>query len=277
MINSEQKTCRIGPLTVGGGDLVVIAGPCLAESLDMCLSIAETMAGICRSLGVGYVFKTSFDKANRSSVSSFRGPGMQEGLNWLGAVREKIGCPVLTDIHEAAQAEPVGEVVDCIQIPAFLCRQTDLLVAAGRTNKTVNIKKGQFLAPWDMANPVEKVLSTGNDQILLSERGTMFGYNRLVTDFRAIAQMRSLAPVVFDATHSTQEPGGLGSASGGQRQFAAPLAAAAIAVGADALFFETHTDPDSALCDAACQLPLTDMKQVITHCLALFKLCNQNQ
>jgi len=243
----------------------------------MCLSIAETLAGICRSLGVGYVFKTSFDKANRSSVSSFRGPGMQEGLNWLGAVREKIGCPVLTDIHEAAQAEPVGEVVDCIQIPAFLCRQTDLLVAAGRTNKTVNIKKGQFLAPWDMANPVEKVLSTGNDQILLSERGTMFGYNRLVTDFRAIAQMRSLAPVVFDATHSTQEPGGLGSASGGQRQFAAPLAAAAIAVGADALFFETHTDPDSALCDAACQLPLTDMKQVITHCLALFKLCNQNQ
>ena len=272
MTASDNKTCNIGPLTIGGGELVVIAGPCLAEGLDMCMDIAEVMAEICRDLGIGYVFKTSFDKANRSSVSSFRGPGMQEGLSWLEAVADKIGCPVLTDIHESAQARPVAEVVDCIQIPAFLCRQTDLLVAAGETQKPVNIKKGQFLAPWDMANPVEKVQSTGNDQILLTERGTMFGYNRLVTDFRAISQMQSLAPVVFDATHSTQEPGGLGSASGGQRQFAAPLAAAAIAVGADALFFETHRDPDNARCDAACQLPVESMCEVLTSCKSLFDL-----
>ncbi|MCK5114758.1 MAG: 3-deoxy-8-phosphooctulonate synthase, partial [Phycisphaerae bacterium] len=212
----------------------------------------------------------SFDKANRSSVESYRGPGIEQGLQWLKTIRDELGVPVLTDIHLPEQAQQAAEVVDALQIPAFLARQTDLLVAAGNTGKTVNVKKGQFMSPDDMENVVEKIRSCGNDNILLTERGTFFGYNRLVSDMRSIRQMQKFAPVVFDATHSVQQPGGLGKASGGQREFAATLGFAAIASGADALFIETHPNPDEALSDAACQLPLDEMKSVLKISLAVF-------
>jgi 2-dehydro-3-deoxyphosphooctonate aldolase (KDO 8-P synthase) len=266
---SDPHPVSIGSVPFGRSRLAVIAGPCMAESLDLCLAVARRLAEVCDRLGIGYVFKASYDKANRSSGASYRGPGLQQGLEWLAAVREQVGVPVLTDVHEPAQATRAGQVVDALQIPAFLCRQTDLLVAAAETAKAVNVKKGQFMAPWDMAQAVEKIRAAGNDNILLCERGTSFGYNRLVTDFRGIAQMRQYAPVVFDATHSTQEPGGLGSASGGKREFGPLLAAAAMAVGADGLFIETHIDPDNALSDAACQLPLDDMEPVLRRCQAI--------
>jgi len=269
---SAPATCTIGPVVIGSSKLALIAGPCVAESLQLCLDVAARAAEICRRLNVGYVFKASYDKANRTSAESYRGPGLQTGLEWLQAVREQIRVPVLSDVHEAAQMKEASEVLDCIQIPAFLCRQTDLLIAAARTGRAVNIKKGQFMAPWDMRQAVDKVRSAGNDQVLLTERGTCFGYNRLVTDFRAIPQMRQYAPVVFDATHSVQEPGGLGCASGGQREYAPVLAAAAIAAGADALFIEIHPDPDQARSDAASQLPLKDIQQVLERCLAIFNI-----
>jgi 2-dehydro-3-deoxyphosphooctonate aldolase (KDO 8-P synthase) len=266
--------CEIGGLKVGRGNLVLIAGPCMAESLDLCRTVARTMKEICARLGIGYVFKASFDKANRSSAAGYRGPGLAKGLQWLSQVRSKLDLPVLTDVHEVAQVKPVAKTVDCLQIPAFLCRQTDLLVAAGESGKPVNIKKGQFMAPLDMKQAVEKVRSTGNHNVLLTERGTFFGYNRLVTDFRSIPQMRPFAPVVFDATHSVQEPGGLGgNASGGHREYAPLLARAAVAAGADALFIETHPDPDHAKSDAASQIPLREMEQVLTQCLAVFEAC----
>lgn len=263
-------SCTIGNVAVGKGKLVLIAGPCMAESLSLCLTIAEHMADVCRQLGVGYVFKASYDKANRSSAGGYRGPGLEEGLKWLSAVRDKIGCPILSDVHEVGQCELAAQVLDAVQIPAFLCRQTDLLTAAAKTGKCVNIKKGQFMAPWDMANAVEKVRSAGNDNVLLTERGTSFGYNRLITDFRGLVQMREYAPVCFDATHSVQEPGGLGNASGGRREYAEPLAKAAMAVGADALFIETHTEPDKAKSDAASQIPLKQMGELVKHCLAIY-------
>ena len=269
------RTCRIGPVEIGAGDLVVIAGPCVAEDESLCLTVAETLADVCGRLDVGYVFKASFDKANRTSAASYRGPGVEEGLAYLRKVRDKLSVPVLTDIHTADQAQAVAEVADCLQIPAFLCRQTDLLVAAAKTGKGVNIKKGQFMAPWDMAGAVEKVRSAGNDNVMLTERGTSFGYNRLVTDFRAIPQMQSLAPVIFDATHSIQEPSGLGRASGGQRQFAPLLAKAAMAVGADGLFIETHVDPDHARSDAACQLPLDQVADVLAQCKRIFQAARE--
>ncbi|HDZ22452.1 hypothetical protein LCGC14_0269470 [marine sediment metagenome] len=268
-------TCRIGPVEIGAGDLVVIAGPCVAEDESLCLTVAETLADVCGRLGVGYVFKASFDKANRTSAASYRGPGVEEGLAYLRKVRDTLSVPVLTDIHTADQAQPVAEVADCLQIPAFLCRQTDLLVAAAKTGKGVNIKKGQFMAPWDMAGAVEKVRSAGNDNVMLTERGTSFGYNRLVTDFRAIPQMQSLAPVIFDATHSIQEPSGLGGSSGGQRHFAPLLAKAAMAVGADALFIETHVDPDHAKSDPACQLPLDQIADVLAECKRIFQAARE--
>ncbi|NBB95526.1 MAG: 3-deoxy-8-phosphooctulonate synthase [Planctomycetes bacterium] len=268
---SRVDVCTIGGVGFGGEGLSIIAGPCMAESLDLCLHVARTVKDICGELGIGYVFKASFDKANRSSVSSYRGPGLETGLEWLAEVGQTVGVPVLTDIHEPGQATLVAQAVDCLQIPAFLARQTDLLVTAGETGKPVNVKKAQFMAPWDMQNVVEKVQSTGNDQILLTERGTSFGYNRLVSDMRSIPQMQVYAPVVFDATHSVQQPGGLGNASGGDREFVPVLAAAAIAAGADALFLETHLDPDNARSDAASQLATKDMASVLKTCLAIYK------
>lgn len=265
-------TCSIGPVTIGDGHLAVIAGPCMAESLELCLDVATTVADLCRTLEVGFVFKASFDKANRTSGSSYRGPGLQRGLQWFAEVRRQVGCPVLSDVHEVDQCGPAGEVLDCLQIPAFLCRQTDLLLAAAVTGKCVNIKKGQFMAPWDMPNAVEKIRSAGNDNVLVTDRGTSFGYNRLITDFRGLIQMRQCAPVCFDATHSVQEPGALGGASGGRREFAAPLARAAMAVGADALFIETHPDPDNAKSDAASQIPLDQIGKVICDCRDVFEL-----
>jgi 2-dehydro-3-deoxyphosphooctonate aldolase (KDO 8-P synthase) len=261
--------CRIGNVAVGDGRVAVIAGPCMAESLELCLTVAGAMAEICSRLGVGYVFKASFDKANRTSVAGYRGPGLHTGLEWLAAVRRQVAVPVLSDVHEASQVAPVAAAIDCLQIPAFLCRQTDLLAEAGRGGKPVNIKKGQFMAPWDMQAAVEKVLSTGNNQVLLTERGTSFGYNRLVTDFRGLAAMRQFAPVVFDATHSVQEPGGLGSCSGGQRQYVGLLAGAAAAVGIDALFLEVHPDPASARSDASCQFALADVEPLLRRCIAI--------
>jgi 2-dehydro-3-deoxyphosphooctonate aldolase (KDO 8-P synthase) len=266
----NPHACSIGSVRVGEGTLALIAGPCMAESLRLCQDVAGRLKEICDPLGIGFVFKASYDKANRSSVESYRGPGLDTGLEWLATVARETGVPVLSDIHEPTQAAPAAEVLDALQIPAFLCRQTDLLLAAGRTGKCVNVKKGQFVAPWDMSQAIRKVRSTGNEQVLLTERGTTFGYNRLVSDFRAIPQMQQFAPVVFDATHSVQEPGGLGNASGGQREFAPVLARAAVAAGADALFIETHPDPDAAKSDAASQLPLDSMREILERCLAIF-------
>ncbi len=265
-----NHTCTVGSVTFGAGRLALIAGPCLAESLHLCLDVAAELKRICVGLDIGLVFKASYDKANRSSGDGYRGPGIREGLGWLAKVKADLEVPVISDVHDVAQIPQVAEVLDCIQIPAFLCRQTDLLVAAGETHLAVKVKKGQFMAPWDMGEAAKKVRSTGNDNLLLTERGTSFGYNRLVTDMRSIPQMREFAPVVFDATHSVQEPGGLGDASGGQRQYAPLLAFAALAAGADALFIETHPDPGQAKSDAACQIPLGEMESLLTRCAAIF-------
>ena len=239
----------------------LIAGPCVIESRALALEVAERMKSITDRLGITYVFKASFDKANRSSGSTFRGPGVHEGLEVLAEVKQRFGVPVLTDIHESQQAAPVAAVVDVLQIPAFLCRQTDLLLAAAEavrgTNKTINVKKGQFLAPWDMAQVVNKLRKAGVENLWLTERGSSFGYNTLVVDYRSIPQMQILGcPVIFDATHSVQQPGGQGSSSGGQREFVAPLARAAMAVGVDGLFMEVHPDPDNALSDGPNMVPL---------------------
>jgi 2-dehydro-3-deoxyphosphooctonate aldolase (KDO 8-P synthase) len=243
----------------------------VAESLSLCTDTAAQASEICGRLGIGYVFKASYDKANRSSGASYRGPGLERGLRWLAEVKQELSVPVLADVHEVAEVAPAAEVLDCLQIPAFLCRQTDLIQAAAATGKAVNVKKGQFMAPWDMAQAVEKVRAAGNDQVALTERGTSFGYNRLITDFRGIEQMQQWAPVVFDATHSVQEPGGLGNASGGQRHYAPLLAAASMAAGADALFIETHPNPDEAKSDAASQLPLDQLEEVLQKCLRIYE------
>ena len=265
---------QIGTIKIGLNQrLFIIAGPCVIESRDLCLQIAEALVGIQKRTGVGIIFKASFDKANRTSITSFRGPGIDKGLAILDEVRRQTGLPVLTDVHEPRQAEIVGTVVDVLQIPAFLCRQTDLLVACGNTQKPVNIKKGQFVSPEEMKNCVEKVRSTGNQKILLTERGTFFGYNRNVNDMTCIPAMQQLGcPVVFDATHSTQRPGGLGTASAGTPDMAPILARAATAAGADALFMEIHPDPKNALCDAACMLPLSETESVISMCDRIHKL-----
>ena len=275
MNQKNAHPCSIGPVEFGAGKLALIAGPCLAESFELCLHVARTLAEICRRLNIGYVFKASYDKANRTSGASERGPGLERGLEWLAEIRRQVGVPILSDVHDCQQVAPAGKVLDCLQIPAFLCRQTDLLLEAGRTGKTVNVKKGQFVAPADMKQAADKVRSTGNQQVLLTERGTFFGYNRLVTDFRAIPQMQVFAPVVFDATHSTQEPGGLGTASGGERKYAPLLAKASLAAGADALFIETHPDPANALSDAAVQVPLDQMDHLLRQCAAFYKLARE--
>ena len=263
----------IGKHTVGATEpLFLIAGPCVIESAEICFGIAEQLGRLGEDLNILVIFKASFDKANRQSGSSYRGPGLKEGLEILGQVRKRTGLTILSDVHEVHQVAPAGEVLDIIQIPAFLCRQTDLLGAAGRTGKCVNIKKGQFMAPEQMKDAVAKVLATGNEKVLLTERGSCFGYGRLVSDMSAIAVMQEFAPVVFDVTHSTQQPGGTGSGSGGQPEFAPLLARAAVAAGADGLFIETHPEPAKAKCDASSMLPLEKLEAVVSECVAIRKI-----
>jgi len=266
--------CRhvgIGAVTVGNDlGFTLIAGPCAIESRDHALKTSERLVAITQQAGVGFIYKSSFDKANRTSIESGRGIGIEEGLRILADVRAAHGCPVLTDVHERDQCEPTAEAVDVLQIPAFLCRQTDLLVAAGKTGKAVNVKKGQFLAPWDMKHVAAKIAATGNDRILLTERGVSFGYNMLVSDMRALPIMAEEGyPVVFDATHSVMQPGGQGGRSGGQREFVPVLARAAIAVGVGAVFMETHEDPDSAPSDGPNMVPLDDMPALLATLVAL--------
>jgi len=250
-----------GSIAVGPGrPLLVIAGPCVIESEQMCLEIARQLLAICRSQGLPYVFKASFDKANRTSLSSYRGPGIKDGLRILDKVKEAVDVPLLSDIHRPSQAAEAASVLDVLQIPALLCRQTDLLVAAADTGLPVNVKKGQFVAPREMRHVVEKVKTRGNRGVLLCERGSAFGYHNLVVDMRSIVWMRELGcPVIFDATHSTQRPGGLDDRSGGDREVAPALAAAAVAAGADGVYMEVHPDPTQALCDAATMLPLAEV------------------
>ena len=260
-----------GRFRIGAGNPpAFIAGPCVLESEDLAMSVAETLSGIFSRAGVPFLFKGSFDKANRSSGRSFRGPGLEEGLRILAEVKRKFRVPVTTDVHDPRQAADAAAVVDLIQIPALLCRQTDLLVAAGKTGLPVNLKKGQFMAPWDMENAVEKVTSTGNPAVLVTERGTTFGYNNLVVDFRGLPAIReTICPVIFDATHSVQLPGGAGTASSGERRFIAPLARAAVAAGVDGVFLEVHPDPDRALSDGPNSLPLCDVEPLLRTLLAI--------
>lgn len=267
MTQIQKKTVAIGDFEVGGKlPLALIAGPCQLESLDHARMMAEKIAEACAPTGTKFVFKASYDKANRSSITTQRGLGMDEGLTILSKIREEFGVPVLTDVHDAAQCAPAGEAVDVLQIPAFLCRQTDLLLAAGQTGCAINVKKGQFLAPWDMGNVADKIASTGNERIMLCDRGTSFGYNTLVTDFRGLPTMGKTGyPVVFDATHSVQQPGGQGTTSGGQREFAPVLARAAVAVGVSMLFIETHEDPDNAPSDGPNMIPIEQMEALITQ------------
>jgi len=265
------REVQVGSVRIGGGNpLALIAGPCVIEDESHLLHAGERLQEICGAATVPLILKASFDKANRSSHRSYRGPGLVEGLRILGRVKAKLGVPILSDVHETAQVFPAAEVLDILQIPAFLCRQTDLLLAAGGTGKPINVKKGQFLAPEDMANVVEKIRSTGNDRILLTERGTTFGYHNLVVDMRALPMLRSFGcPVVFDATHSVQLPGAAGTASSGQREFVAPLARAAVAVGVDALFLEVHPDPDRAPSDGPNMLPLHALPSLLADVTAI--------
>lgn len=267
---TQPKHVRIGQVTCGNDlPLTVIAGPCQLESLDHAMMIADQMAEACAKAGASFVFKASYDKANRTSLSGRRGLGIEEGLDILATVRERLGCPVLTDIHDADQAIRAAKTVDVIQIPAFLSRQTDLLLTAGQTGAVINIKKGQFLAPWDMPNVAAKVASTGNDNILLTERGASFGYNTLVADMRSLPIMaRTGYPVIMDATHSVQQPGGQGGSSGGQREFAPVMARAAVALGVAGVFIETHEDPDNAPSDGPNMIHLDRMPALIASLMA---------
>jgi len=263
---------KIGDVEVGlTAPLFVMAGPCVIESKACCLDIANRLVDVSAKTGVGLIFKASFDKANRSSLSSFRGPGLERGLEILAAVRQETDLPVMTDVHEPPQALRASKVVDCLQVPAFLCRQTDLLCACARTGKPVNVKKGQFLSPGEMENVVEKIRACDNEKIMLTERGTFFGYNRLVNDMTAIEAMKKLGyPVVFDATHSTQQPGGLGHATAGRRDMAPVLAKAAVAAGANGLFIEVHTQPEKAKSDAATVMPINWLEDLLRVCEEIF-------
>jgi len=266
----------ISDFVMGDGTLVMIAGPCVIESEAATLELARALREIAGELALPLIFKASFDKANRTSLSSYRGPGLAKGLEILGRVKAEVGLPVLSDVHQVSEVEPAAAVLDVLQIPAFLCRQTDLVVAAAKTGKVVNIKKGQFLAPWDMQPVVDKVRAAGNDQIILTERGVTFGYNNLVVDFRSLPLMRGLGcPVVLDVTHSVQLPGGQGTCSGGQREFIAPLARAAVAVGVDGLFMEVHADPAKALCDGPNSLPLKEVPALWRKLKALHEFCRE--
>ena len=261
----HDKIIKVGNIAIGGANpFALITGPCQLENRDHAFMMAEKIAEACAKSDTQFIFKASYDKANRSSINTQRGLGIEEGLRILSDIRAAFGCPILTDVHEAAQCQTAAGVVDILQIPAFLCRQTDLLLAAGKTGRAINVKKGQFLAPWDMQNVADKIASTGNDRILLCDRGTSFGYNTLVSDFRGLPIMANTGyPVVFDATHSVQQPGGQGNTSGGQREFAPVLARAACAVGIAALFIETHQDPDTAPSDGPNMIPVDQMGDLI--------------
>jgi 2-dehydro-3-deoxyphosphooctonate aldolase (KDO 8-P synthase) len=259
-----------------GGALPLIAGPCVIEGRESCWRIARGLQAVCAEVGCPLVFKASYDKANRSSGRSYRGPGLAEGLAVLAQIRDALGLPVTTDVHERGDVEAVAEVVDLVQIPAFLCRQTDLIVAAARTGKPVNVKKGQFLAPWDVQNIVEKFHDAGGTQLLLTERGVSFGYHNLVVDMRSFPIMRRFGvPVLFDATHSVQLPGGQGRASGGQREFVAPLLRAAVAAGIDGLFLEVHEEPDQALCDGPNMVPLGELRPLLEVAQRIHRVVGQ--
>ncbi len=260
----------VAPLGIGGERLVVVAGPCMLESLELGLLVAKTLKESCNRRGFGYVFKASFDKANRTSIRSERGPGLELGLDWLAQIKREVDVPVVTDIHEPHQAAPVAEVADLLQIPAFLCRQTDLLVAAAHTGRPMNVKKAQFLAPEDMKSVVEKCREGGATGVVLCERGTAFGYHRLVVDFRSLLIMRGLGcPVMFDATHSVQSPGGMGNATGGDRRMVLPLVRAALAIGVDSIFMEVHPDPDHAKSDGPNTVPLARVDRLLDEMQAL--------
>ena len=265
-ITTPDDRYLVGP----GRPLLLLAGPCVLESGELAWDIAREMKAICARLGISYVFKASFDKANRTSLESFRGPGLENGLRQLGRIRSEVGVPVVSDIHESSQVEMAADLLDIIQIPAFLCRQTDLLVAAAKSGVTVNLKKGQFVAPWDMVHAVGKIRAAGCDRLLLTERGTSFGYNNLVVDMRSLPVMRQMGcPVIFDTTHSVQLPGGRGESSGGQREFIPPLARAAMGAGIDGLFMEVHPDPDKALCDGPNSWPLDRVEALLKQLLAI--------
>jgi 2-dehydro-3-deoxyphosphooctonate aldolase (KDO 8-P synthase) len=278
MTTSPAQSIAIGSARIANDlPFALIAGPCQAEGVQHSLDIAGTLAGLCAARGIPLIFKASYDKANRTSLTGERGLGMEKGLECLAEVRRRIGCPVLSDVHEAAQCAPVAEVVDVLQIPAFLCRQTDLLLAAGATGRVINVKKGQFLAPWDMANVAAKIASTGNRQIMLCERGTSFGYNTLVTDFRGLPTMAATGyPVIFDATHSVQQPSARGGTSGGQREFAPVLARAAAAVGVAGFFIETHPDPDNAPSDGPNMIPLNEMGTLLDTLIEFDRVAKAN-
>ena len=268
-----MKKIEIGDFVVGGDRLTLIAGPCALESLELGLEVGRKTQVLCEKLGLNYIFKASYDKANRTSISSPRGPGIEKGLQWLAQIKAELGAPILTDIHEPWQAAPVAEVADVLQIPAFLCRQTDLLVAAAKTGRAVNVKKAQFLSAWDMKPVLGKLTEAGNDRVMLCERGTMMGYNQLVVDMRSLVIMRSLgAPVVFDATHSVQMPGGMGGSSGGDRRFALPLARAAVGIGVDALFLEVHPQPEKAMSDGPNMVPLDLLEGFLEQVRAIDRL-----
>jgi len=274
-----QNTIRIENFEVGpGAPLLIIAGPCVIEDDETTFHIAARLKDLTRQLGLPFIFKASFDKANRTSIHSYRGPGLKEGLSLLAHIKAELSIPILSDVHEIEQVAPAAEVLDVMQIPAFLCRQTDFILAVGRSAKVVNIKKGQFLAPWDVANIVEKIHSTGNHRVFLTERGTMFGYNNLVADMRAIRIMQAAgSPVIFDATHSVQLPGGAGKSSGGQREYAPVLARAAVAAGADGVFLEVHPRPDQALCDGPNSLPLDTLEPLLIQLQAIHQILNSGE
>ncbi len=270
-----MKTIILNNFEIGKDKLTIFAGPCAIESKDIVFKVAEKLKKVCEDLDINYVFKASYDKANRSSIKSFRGPGLEEGLKILASVKKEFNLPIVTDIHKEEEAKPAAEVADVIQIPAFLCRQTDLLVSAAKTGRIINIKKGQFLAPSQMKSIAQKVIDSGNDKILITERGTTFGYNNLVSDMRSIKIIQDMGyPVVFDATHSVQLPGGAGDSSSGERQFVPLLAKSAVAAGSKCLFFEIHPEPDKALCDGANMVPLDEAYDLFKILNKIFKVVN---
>lgn len=270
-MQNKNKIIAINDIQIANHlPLVLIAGPCQMESRETALETASEINAIAKTLNIGFIYKTSFDKANRTSVTGKRGIGLDKALSIFAEIQETMGCPIITDVHTAEQCALVSEVVDILQIPAFLCRQTDLLLAAGKTGKIINIKKGQFLAPWDMKHVASKVSSTGNDNIMLTDRGTCFGYNTLISDMRSLSIMGETGyPIVFDVTHSIQQPGGQGQSSGGERKFIAPLARAAVAVGISTIFIETHPDPDHAPSDGPCMLPLHNLHGLLSQLIEL--------
>lgn len=270
---------KVGNFEIGGGGpLTLMAGPCVLEELERCLYIGRTTKEICERLGINYIFKASFDKANRSSFHSFRGPGLEKGVAMLGKIKEELGVPIVTDIHETTQAKPVAQVADILQIPAFLCRQTDLLHAAAQTGRVVNVKKGQFLAPEDMRNVVDKLHECGCEDMLLTERGVSFGYHNLVVDMRSFPIMRSFGcPVVFDGTHSVQLPGGGGTVSSGNREYVPYLVRAAVGAGCDALFLEVHDNPEEALSDGANMVYLDKLEELLTEALAIYNIVTRKK